>query len=374
VGLTSKKLIVLCALIAFIVIITTVWLWPRLAQPKKRMIAARLGVLLLGQVSILVTLALVANLYFSFYSSFDDLFGRNNATPKLSDKGKAAWKPADAITVKGTQPVGTAEGGVPEKAGQIVETEVAGVRSGVSNPAYVYLPPQYFQPEFAQRKFPVVTVLTGYPGDAKYLIDRFKIPVRAAEGMRSGKMRPAIYVMLRPTVAPPRDTECTDVPDGPQAETFLTQDLPEAVAARWRTAPDRESWALLGNSTGGYCALKLAMRNSTKFATAVSLSGYYNAVQDSTTGDLYGGSKAVRDSNNLLWRIKNLPSPPIQVLLASSEQGEPDYPDSMEFAKLAKPPMAVSTLIRDAGGHNFKTWEEQLTPAMEWLSGKMPTG
>ena len=42
-------------------------------------------------------------------------------------------------------------------------------------------------------------------------------------------MQPMILVMLRPTVAPPRDTECVDVPGGPQTETFFAEDLPQAV-------------------------------------------------------------------------------------------------------------------------------------------------
>ena len=47
-------------------------------------------------------------------------------------------------------------------------------------------------------------------------------------------MQPTILVMLRPTVAPPRDTECVDVPGGPQTETFFAKDLPEAVSEHYR--------------------------------------------------------------------------------------------------------------------------------------------
>ncbi|CAM5397307.1 esterase [Streptomyces badius] len=52
--------------------------------------------------------------------------------------------------------------------------------------------------------------------------------------MKAGKARPMILVMLRPTVAPPRDTECVDVPGGPQTETFFAEDLPEAVTGTYR--------------------------------------------------------------------------------------------------------------------------------------------
>ena len=36
------------------------------------------------------------------------------------------------------------------------------------------------------------------------------------------RAQPMVLVMLRPTVVPPRDTECTDVPAGPQTLTYLS--------------------------------------------------------------------------------------------------------------------------------------------------------
>ena len=51
-------------------------------------------------------------------------------------------------------------------------------------------------------------------------------------------MQPMILVMMRPTVAPPRDTECVDVPGGPQTETFFAKDLPDAVSAHYRVGDE----------------------------------------------------------------------------------------------------------------------------------------
>jgi S-formylglutathione hydrolase FrmB len=144
-----------------------------------------------------------------------------------------------------------------------------------------------------------------------------------------------------------------------------------AVEQNYRVSRDASGWGLVGDSTGGYCALKLAMTDSDKFSAAASLSGYFGALQDSTTGDLYGGDPALRDQNDLLWRIAHLPSPPIAALLATSRSGESDYGSTLRFAALAKPPMRVSTLIRASGGHNFNTWNAEVPAALHWLSGQL---
>ena len=54
-----------------------------------------------------------------------------------------------------------------------------------------------------------------------------------------------VLVMMSPSVAPPRDTECTDVPAGPQALTFLAADVPEAMAASYRVQP--RGWGAIGS-------------------------------------------------------------------------------------------------------------------------------
>ena len=159
---------------------------------------------------------------------------------------------------------------------------------GLSEHAFVWLPPQYYQPAWAHRVFPAAEVLTGYPGNDLSLVNRMNYPQVVQQQVAAGHARPMVLVMLRPTVVPPRDTECTDVPAGPQVETFLAQDVPVAIRDALRVRP--VGWGAIGDSTGGYCAAKIAMMHSDVFSAAVALSGYYHTLQDSTTGDLWGGS------------------------------------------------------------------------------------
>ena len=82
-----------------------------------------------------------------------------------------------------------------------------------------------------------------------------------------------VLVMMRPSVTFPRDTECTDVPAGPQALTFFAQDVPMAISKAYRVQPN--GWGTIGDSTGGYCSTKITMLYPAIFHAAVSLSGYY---------------------------------------------------------------------------------------------------
>lgn len=113
--------------------------------------------------------------------------------------------------------------------------------------------------------------------------------------------------MLRPTVAPPRDTECVDVPGGPRTETFFAKDLPEAISGTYRVGSKARNWGIIGNSTGGYCALKIGLHHPERYAASAGLSAYHKAAEDPTTGDLFHGNEDVRDRADLMWTLENRP-------------------------------------------------------------------
>jgi enterochelin esterase-like enzyme len=215
--------------------------------------------------------------------------------------------------------------------------------------------------------------ITGYPGQQRNLVSKMKLPQHATAEIKAGRMKPAIIVMLRPSIVTGRDTECTDVPGGPHAGTFFSQDVPMAIESHYRTAPAPHGWGLLGNSTGGYCALRLAMLHSDRFSSAVAMSADYDAKQDRQTGDLYGGSPQVKQESDLMYRLTHFTAPPVRVMVTTSRKGEANYRATLRFAKLAKPPMHVTKLIRDSGGHNFETWQAEAPEALRFLGRNLST-
>ena len=363
-GLTSQRLQVLTAVLAVVCFAATVWLWPRLSRRNWRALLGRIVLLLGSQLLTLAAIGLVANNWGGFYSSWGDLLGTDQGGPVTITSGTG-------VSVVGSRPVPLMIKGAGGAGGTLQQVDIHGSVTGLSESGYVYLPPQYDQSAYAGRKFPVILVFTGYPGTAENLISRMKYPTVAAQAIYEKQLQPTVMVLMRPSVAMPRDTECQNVPHGPQAETFFDRDLRAAMAARYRVGTLGRSWGVIGDSTGGYCALKLSMRNPGAFTAAASLSGYYKAAEDGTTGDLFGGSQRLRNENNLMWRLKNLPAPDVSVLVASSRKGEYDYRSTQEFIAAVKGPMQVSSLILASGGHNFDTWNRETPLALRWLGARL---
>ncbi|MCW2941430.1 MAG: putative esterase [Actinomycetia bacterium] len=364
--LTSGSLTALLCAIALGLWAGTVWAWPRLAGRSVRNVLSRVGLLAAGQLGVVLALLVAVNAHFVFYSGWDDLLGANGGAAAIKHRLGQGGPQPPSLAVVGHEPTAN-----PAKDGQTDHIQILGQGTGLTSEAYVVLPAQYFQPQFAARRFPVVVMLTGYPGNPRGLVRAMHFPALVRIGEASGKVQPAIYVLMTPTLVSQRDTECTDVPGGPQVESFFAADLPQAISSGYRTATSRNGWAIMGDSTGGYCATKIAMRHYDRYSAAVNLSGYFDALQDITTGDLYGGSKTVRQENDLLWRAQNLPQPPINLLVTSCRTGEVTYPQAAKFLSLVRQPLQADSLILDSGGHNFRTFKRMVPPALEWLSSHL---
>ncbi|WP_052866019.1 alpha/beta hydrolase [Streptomyces niger] len=361
--LTSKTVLLLTVLLAVALFAATVLLWPRLARRTWRAVTGRIGLLLATQLALFASVGLLVNNAFGFYASWADLLGQETETGVVVDHS--------------TNRQGIERTGLPhdnrraEVAGRLDKVLVRGDGTGITSPAYVYLPPEYFQHRYAQKRFPTAVVLTGYPGTAEALYSKLHYPQTERRLVAKGKMQPTILVMMRPTVAPPRDTECMDIPNGPQTETFFTKELRADIAAHYRTGTQARNWGVIGDSTGGYCALKMTMRHPEAFSSAVALSGYYKAPIDPTTGDLFAGNAQLQRENDLLWRQRHLPPPPVNLLVTTSKQGETNYADTTRFIKQTKAPTRVSSIILESGGHNFNTWRREIPPALTWLSSHL---
>ncbi|MFR9789919.1 alpha/beta hydrolase [Streptomyces sp. MB22_4] len=368
-GLTSNKVLMLAVVFAVALFAGTVWLWPRLARQSWRAVGGRVGLLLATQVAVFVSVGLAANQAFGFYATWADLFGQENGEGVVVDH--IADGAGDPVRVVSTSRVAGVSSGVPQVAGQIQKVDILGRTTRIAAPAFVYLPPEYFQDH--KRKFPVSVVLTGYPGTAQALVDKLHYPSTAQQLAKGGKMQPMILVMLRPAVAPPRDTECVDVPGGPKTETFFAKDLRDAVKARYRVDATPASWGIIGDSTGGYCALKIAMHHPRSYGAAVGLSPYYKAPIDATTGDLFHGDKNLRNRANLFWVLKHQSAPETSLLVTSSKIGEHNYKDTLRFIKNVQDTNVtrISSIILPSGGHNFNTWRREIPAALQWLSSRL---
>jgi enterochelin esterase-like enzyme len=384
-ALTSRTLLVLAIAAAAGSLAAIVWAWPRLARQRPGYLAARLVVIVVSQLLVTGAFLIWLNGYFSFYASWAQLPGAAvgiqpvtarpaGARPVVvyrSQPGPAQRRP-EALAVGGAMLPRPGAQAAPANAGRLLQVVIKGERTGLnSGPGYVYLPPQYFQRAYARVRFPVVLALTGYPAVADGLIRRLALPSVAARLTAAGQIKPTVFVMLNVSPLFPLDTECTDIPAGPQVESFLALDVPRAIERTFRVTASPAGWGVLGYSTGGYCAAKLAMMYPDRFSVAVSMAGYYDAIPGAYVPHFWGGSKGYRDENSLEWRLRHLPAPPVSVLATSSRVGEQTLPGTLAFLREIRPPMRGYSLIIPQGGHNFRTWSRELPPSLEWLSRRL---
>jgi hypothetical protein len=387
-SLLGWPLVVVLAALTLVLPAATYLSWSRWRGPRIVRAGARIALLGLSQLSAVVLVAALINNYGYFYGSWSELIGSAPNIPnyarvpphrlvqpeksgKLQIKpGAATTKPNDAhITPR--DDIGWSTSALWPTRGRIESVTINGPRSSLSSPALVYFPPQYFQPRYARARFPVTEVLAGYPGTDLEMVYRIAFPDLQLGELTAGRVGPMVMVMLSPTVVKPRDTECTDVPDGPQVETFLAQDLPVAIASTYRVRPS--GWGVVGISTGGYCATKIAFDHSDVFVAAASLSGYYHTLKDNTTGDLWGGSSVLRKLNDPEWRLAHQPAPPVSLLVTISkeERGPEGYVDTQRFLSLVRDPLSVSAIILPHGAHNFASIGVVVPRALDWLSAHL---
>ncbi|MFF4255188.1 alpha/beta hydrolase [Streptomyces sp. NPDC001663] len=384
-NLTSWTTVYVLAALTTAFVALTVWQWPRLARPGWAAVTARLVTIGVTQLVTITTLFAAVNADYQFYGSWSDLFGSDSTAPValtgtnssggvtgISNTHTVLIQPGDASLLNHVSGVPT---GPAALNGRVESVRVVGRRTGAIDPAFVYLPPQYFQRAYARQRFPVIVAMSGYPGSIFNLAQHLRVWQYSQALTKQGKMQPTVIVEIRPTIAPPRDTECVNVPGGPQTETFLAKDLPEALKSAYRVGHSATAWGALGYSSGGTCALQLALRDPHAYTSAAALSPDFQVKEDPTTGNLFGSGTARQlriDSHNLFWRLKHLPIPQVSVLVAASRHGDEDiYPKAQEFLRLAKPPLRTASIVPDNGVHNFNTWTSEMPAALTWQSQQL---
>lgn len=374
-------------------------LWSRARGPRAARAGQRLGLVLMSQFAALLFGLVALNDYGQFFSSWSELLGMgppakvvannhfgapdrtyalgsttNQARHRLAEH-RIVVTPGGSVFARGPSWYGIqATGWSPRSAwttrGAVLTMPLTGPTTGLSEQLDVYLPPSYFA---GDRTMPVVEVFTGYPGGRLELVDRLDYPSHLLTAMERHLAKPMVLVMLRPAVTYPRDTECTNVTNGPQVFNYFADDVPTVVTQAFGL--NSPVFGAIGDSTGGMCAVKLATIDPHRFVAAVALSGYFHAITDFTTGNLYG-STAIRNQNDIMWRLKHLPPPRVSLLICTSlgEHGGDGYRSARALLRLIRPPTTADEMVLNRGSHNFTTWEIEIPRALPWLSHRLVGG
>jgi enterochelin esterase-like enzyme len=299
------------------------------------------------------------------FTSWAQLFGQAPSADPAADTLAApppAPSPARAHTAKVTTTVGS---------GRITSIMVYGRASGITMPTYVYLPPGYDSPQWAHRRFPVLEAFDGAPGSPTTWIKGLYMPTYLDREIDSGRMAPTVVVLPYQTSPGHLDSECVNAVGGPAIDTFLTTDVPDAIEHNFRVRSDSGAWATIGYSAGAFCAVNLAMRHPDRYAAAVSMSGYFTAYEDSTTGQLFGGSATAFNLNSPLWRLQHLPAPRLALYLAAAQDDTGVVAGLNGFVAAVRSPLSVTVVEPPVGGHSMALWRHLLAPAFDWISAHL---
>ncbi|WP_163572628.1 alpha/beta hydrolase [Fodinicola feengrottensis] len=219
-----------------------------------------------------------------------------------------------------------------------------------------------------KRKFPVVELLAGYPGTPYTWPVSLDVKKYLDEEIRTGRAPAMIAVMPQQNPAPPKDSECVNAVGGAQAATYLAEDVPDALAAQFRVRTDRRGWGVAGVSTGGFCAANLALNYPQRFSAAASLSGYFTAVTDNTTGDLYKGNAQARLDNSPQWTILHRKHLPLDFYVFSTVDSVEDQTAAATFAKAVARPDGVTLEMSPSGGHVDAAWVVVEPKMWDWFA------
>ena len=145
---------------------------------------------------------------------------------------------------------------------------------------WVYLPPGYKR---LTRRYPVVYVLHGMPGEVRDCFVKGQIHNTAEQLILKRKIQPLILVGWDgqgPTGS--NDiTEFLDRSDGKwPMETFIVQELVPYIDRTYRTIARPEARALDGVSAGGYAAVNLMFKHPDIWKIGASHTGFFASSDD----------------------------------------------------------------------------------------------
>ncbi|MEU4035923.1 alpha/beta hydrolase [Streptomyces collinus] len=370
-SLTGTPFLYTTIVLSVVALILPLTLWSRMRGPRPLRTAARVLMLLFTQGTAVALVFVLVNNQNNLYDNWADLFGTGNHVQQAADLGRdGTGGLALQRLPKVRQVFKPADGPGMRTAGGVRVTQLKGRVSGVNAEVYVWLPPQYNEPAYRNKKFPVVELLPGYPGSAKAWFGSLKAHEQLLPLMRGGQVAPFILVAPRTNLLAGVDTGCANIPGQVNADTWLSIDVPRMVRDNFRAQPAPQGWAVAGYSAGAHCAVKLAVAHPDRYRAAVSMSGYNDPIGERNS--LASQNPALRAENNPYLLLRKAAVPPRVALYVSGESGD-GYQAGMALESVAKAPTTVHVVFlpRSAGGHTMALWRPQVPAVFRWLTLQM---
>ncbi len=334
----------------------------------------RLASAFVALVGVVLFVGAVVNDHFSFYTSWRDILGvHSRDLAHAAPQTLAPSQPTDLLTPQGAAAVLHPKPGH----GALMQTVFPSRYSGVgARKGFVYLPPQYFDPAWGDVRFPVLELLHGAPGAPANWVVQIRTAEMMDDMITHHRVGPMVLVSADYN-GPSRlhSTECVNAVHGLQMDTYVTSDLRYDVLSALRVGGSRSQWGLAGFSTGGFCAINLALRHPSLYSSTAIMDGYFHAIEDRFASHLYLGNRVARRDNTPMWTWLHEPDPhlrPLHILLLAGTHDPGALVESVRFHDMVElTPVGVRNWsmafdLDTIGGHTFAAWRHMTPAVLAW--------
>ena len=363
--------IVALTLAAFVGVVLV---WPRLTAPTPWNVGGRVVALVLVNLLVLLTAATQLNAAYLFFAGWGDLQGAitGNLAQTSLHRGGAESK-APNLTVGGVAAPVTARAPAltrPVSSTGLVAYKVHGPLSGLTGTVLVQLPAGYTSAASAAQRYPVLEAFHGYPSQPLTWVKNFHIRQAVEARVRAHELRPTLVVMPQIEIPKGLDTEGVNGgPGKPQLDTWLTRDVPDWVGQHFRVVANRNAWATIGYSAGGFVAAMATLHHPAQYGAGIVLGGYFRPVFGSLYEPFTPTSRSGRYYD--LRRVALRRPPPVSLWVETSHADALSYKSSAAFLHAARAPTAVHAVVLQNAGHRFSVWKAMLPEALRWLSANV---
>jgi enterochelin esterase-like enzyme len=260
--------------------------------------------------------------------------------------------------------------------GYTLHLDIAGKLSHITRSVYIYLPPQYFESQYKNYRFPVIELIHGQPDEPQDWINVVGVQVTLDQLVRGGQASPAVLVMPDANGGNDISLQCLNQVGGPQDLTYLARDVPPVVAHMLRVQPPGVGWGVAGYSEGGFCAANMALRDRFRYGFAASMSGYFSPfdnklVDPSRMVSPFGKNALLRRENTPLDEVRALaPGATLpQFWLGAGKADKLDTANAEYFwQELQLHQANVPLVLTPGGGHTMSTWHAEVPPMLAWMT------
>ncbi|MFB7663301.1 alpha/beta hydrolase [Kitasatospora sp. NPDC056138] len=273
--------------------------------------------------------------------------------PTQSPATKVDFRPAQDLS------------GVPN---DVLAATVKGRASGVEGQVLVWLPPQYDDPAYRGRTFPVIELLPGFPGSPSVWFGAMQASEQLKGLITDHGSQPFILVAPQTSLSSTEDPGCVDVPGKVKAETWLTQDVPQLVLDNFRADPAAERWSVAGYSAGAHCATRLGIGHPDRFHAVAGFSGFNDPATEPTSAA--AKDPELRKSASPLNMLRSAAQPP-HVSLYEAAAAHDGLEDAKALKAAATSPTTV-TVVENTASHSIHSWRGMVSDALRWLSQQTP--